>query len=150
LATLAGGAATVVGSGDFVLAAGLLVVDGEIGHVLVGQAAGDRAHRRMLALALAVGGERGGDVLAALAGDLRHLVDLGKARLVALDAVAAVAHRRLLLAGDGVAGLRVLRARSGGNATERKGDDDVREGRQRRLLLHGAGVVGASAQNGEL
>ena len=57
-------------------------------------AGGDRAHRRVLALALLVAGERGDDVLRVLARDLRHLVDLGEARLVARDVVAADAHRR--------------------------------------------------------
>ena len=70
----------------------LLVVGGQVGDVLVGQRVGDAAHGRVLALALLVGVQRGGDVLGALARDHRHLVDLGKAGLVALDAVAADAH----------------------------------------------------------
>jgi hypothetical protein len=110
----------------------LLEMRREIGHVLVGEAAGDAAHRRMLALALLVAVERSDDVLAVLPGDLRHLVDLGEARLVARDAVAADAHVRLLLPGGGVSRLGVLSARGGGDA-ERQGDDEVRE-----LHLHGA------------
>src|SRR4029453_15586207 len=103
----------------------------------------------MLALALAIPGERSDDVLARLAGDLRHLVDLGEARLVALDAVAAVAHRRLLLPRNGVAGLGLL-CTSGRAEAERKRDDEGREGRQRGLHLHGAKAGESRRANREL
>ena len=131
----AGAAGGGRGRGRACRAAELRVVGGDVGDVLVGEAAGDRAHRRVLALALAVGGERAGDVLGVLAGDHRHLVDLGEARLVARQVVAALAHGDLLLAGGDVARLGVLRA--GGDAeAQRQGDEGVRE-RQDEQLLHG-------------
>jgi hypothetical protein len=99
----------------------------------------------VLAFALAVGGERGGDVLRVLARDHRHLVDLGEARLVARQVVAALAHGDLLLARDGVARLGILRA-GGAAEAEREGDDGVRE-RQDEQLLHGCvGQVWRRAQ----
>ena len=78
--------------------AALGVVRGDVGHVLVGQRRGDRAHRRMAALAGLVFLERLHDVGLVLAGDPRHLVDLGKRGAPAFDAVATLAHLDLLRA----------------------------------------------------
>ena len=80
-----------------------LVVGRHIGDVFFGQRFGNAAHRGVLALALLVGHQGGGDELGALARDHGHLVDLGKAGLVANDAMAANAHGNLLLAGFHVA-----------------------------------------------
>jgi hypothetical protein len=63
---------------------------------------------RVVALALLVGGERRHDVLGALARDHRNLVDFGEAGAVARDAVAADAHRGLLLTVDRISGRVVL------------------------------------------
>jgi hypothetical protein len=60
----------------------LRVVGGDVGDVLVGQAGGDAAHRRVLALALLVAAARF-DVLGGLAADLRHLEHFREGGLVA-------------------------------------------------------------------
>src|SRR6185437_147903 len=74
------------------------------------------------------------DVLLVLPGDLRHPVDLGEARLVARDLVAADAHVGLLLSGR-----RILREGARGNADE--ACDQRRETREKdNLLLHGQGA----------
>jgi len=78
------------------------VVGGQVGHVGVAQRGRDAAHGGVLALTLLVGLQRGHDVLRTLARNHRHLVDLGEAGLVALDAVAAYAHGGLFLAGSGI------------------------------------------------
>jgi hypothetical protein len=82
--------------------AALLIVGGHVGHVLLAQAVGDAAHGGVLAIALLVRSQRRCDVLRALARDLRHLVDFREGGLVALDAVAADAHRDLRFTGLGV------------------------------------------------
>mmetsp|Transcript_1095 Transcript_1095/g.2973 ORF Transcript_1095/g.2973 Transcript_1095/m.2973 type:complete len:314 (-) Transcript_1095:1326-2267(-) len=94
---------------------GLLLVEGrDVGHVLVAQRGGLAVHRRMLAVALGIGLQRRHDVLGVLPGQHRHLVDLGEARLIARNAVAADAVRDLLFTRLGVLGLGGKCAKQGG------------------------------------
>src|SRR5690606_27917185 len=79
------------------------IVGREVGDVLFAQAGGDGAHRGMAAIALLVGHQRVLDVLGALPGDARHVIDHRIGRLVARNAMAADAHRDLVLRGLGVA-----------------------------------------------
>src|SRR3546814_18575925 len=65
-------------------------VGGDVGDVLAREALGLGLHRRVLALALLVLGERVDQVGSGLAGDLRHVV-VRVGVLVAGDAVAALA-----------------------------------------------------------
>src|SRR5262249_26204973 len=78
-------------------------IGGEVGDVLFAQRCRDRAHGRMLAIALLVFGEGGNDVAGALAGDHRHLVHFGEAGLITDDAVATHAHRDFFVAVLGIA-----------------------------------------------
>jgi hypothetical protein len=109
----------VSGSGRTGLAG---VERGQIGHVLLGQRRRDAAHGGVLAVALLVGLERRHDVLVRLARDHRHLVDFGKAVLVALDAVAADAHGGLFLASLNITGDALGLGRHGSDKQRRSGD----------------------------
>ena len=80
-----------------------LIVGTQVGHVLLSQVVTDAAHGGVLAIALFVGAECRGDVLGALAGNFRDLVDFRETRLVALNAMTADAHCNLLLPGLGIA-----------------------------------------------
>ena len=70
----------------------------QICHILVAQVIGNTTHGRVLAIAFFVGTEGRNNVLGTLTRDLGHFVNLRKAGLIALDAVAADAHRYLFLA----------------------------------------------------
>src|SRR5688572_16343241 len=96
---------------------------GELLHVLFAQARCDAAHRRVRALARLVGLERSDDVAGLLAGDLRHVVDVGERGLVAGNAVAADAHGVRVLESLALLGLflfrfRLLRLRAGARGAE--------------------------------
>src|ERR1700687_3268553 len=79
------------------------VIGREVGDILVRQRSRNGAHRRMAASPASVFLQRLGEVRLVLAAELGHLVNLGKRRPPARNAVAAGAHLRLLRAGCRVA-----------------------------------------------
>src|SRR5258706_5654255 len=90
----------------------LRIVRRQIGDVLVAQASGDPAHRRMPPVSLLVTVEGAFDVLGALTAEHRYSVDLRIRSLIARNRVTADTHRDFDSAGVRVAGHVLPEARS--------------------------------------